>query len=44
MSDDLQSSRRKFDVEHCEGDLFWSRSESEARKERAECHLRTGGG
>ena len=29
-------------LEHCEGDLCWSRSESEATKERAECHLRTG--
>jgi len=34
----------KFDLEHCEGDLCWSRSESEGRKERAECHLRRGDG
>ena len=31
-------------VEHCEGDLCWSRSESEGRIERAECHLHRGGG
>ena len=30
---------QKFDLEHCEGDLCWSRSESEGRIERAECHL-----
>jgi len=30
--------------EHCEGDLCWSLSESEGRKERAECHLRRGDG
>ena len=41
---DLQSSRTKFDLEHCEGDLCWSRSESEGRIEIAECHLRRGGG
>jgi len=29
---------------HCEGDLCWSRSESEGRIERAECHLRRGDG
>ena len=29
---------------HCEGDLSWSRSESEERIEKAECHLRTGDG
>jgi len=28
----------------CEGDLCWSRSESEGRKGRAECHLRRGDG
>ena len=44
MLEDLQSSRTKFDLEHCEGDLCWSRSESEGRKERAECHLRRGDG
>jgi len=38
--EELQSSRTKFDLEHCEGDLCWSRSESEGRKERADCHLR----
>ena len=42
--EDLQSSRKKFDLEHCEGDLCWSRSESEGRKERAECHLHRGDG
>jgi len=42
--EDLQSSRMKFDLEHCEGDLRWSRSESEGRKERAECHLHRGDG
>ena len=31
-------------LEHCEGDLCWSRSESEGRKERAECHLHRGDG
>jgi len=41
---DLQSSKTKFDLEHCEGDLCWSRRESEGRKERAECHLRIGDG
>ena len=41
MFEDLQSSRTKFDREHCEGDLCWSRSESEGRIERAECHLHT---
>ena len=40
----MQSSRTKFDLEHCEGDLCWSRSESEGRIERAECHLHRGGG
>ena len=30
--------------EHREGDLCWSRSESEGRKEKAECHLRRGDG
>ena len=34
----------KCDLEHCEGDLCWSRSESEGRIERAECHLRRGDG
>ena len=33
---DLQSSRTKCDLEHCEGDLCWSRNESEGRIERAE--------
>ena len=31
-------------VEHREGDLCWSRSESEGKKEKAECHLRRGDG
>jgi len=44
MLEDLQSSRTKFDQKHCEGDLCWSRSESEGRIERAECHLHKGGG
>jgi len=35
----LQSSRTKFDLEHCEIDLCWSRSESEGRKERAVADL-----
>jgi len=26
VSDDLQSSRRKFDLEHSEDDLCWSQS------------------
>jgi len=30
--EDLQSSRTKFDLEHCEGDLCWSRSELEEGK------------
>jgi len=42
--EDLQSSRKRFDLEHCEGDLYWSLSESEGRKERAECYLRGGDG
>ena len=29
---------------HCEGDLCWSLSELEGRKERAECHLPSGDG
>ena len=37
--EDLQSSRKRFSLEHHEGDLCWSRSESEGRKEIAECHL-----
>ena len=44
MLEDLQSSRMKFDLEHCEGDLCWSRNESEGRIERAECHLHRGDG
>ena len=36
--------RTKFDLEDCEGDLCWSRSESGGRIERAECHLHRGGG
>ena len=44
MQEDLQSSRMKFDLEHCEGGLSWSRSESEGRIERAECQLHRGGG
>jgi len=42
--EDLQSSRKRFDLEHCGGDLCWSRGESEGRKETAECHLRRGDG
>ena len=30
------------DLEHSGGDLCWSRSESEGRKEKVECHLRRG--
>ena len=41
---DLQSSRKRFGLEHREGDLCWSLSESEERKEKAECHLRRGDG
>ena len=44
MLEDLQSSRKRFDLEHCERDLCWSRSESKGRKERAGCHLRRGDG
>jgi len=44
VSEDLQSSRMKFDLENSGGDLCWSRSEWEGRKERAECHLRRGDG
>ena len=44
MLEDLQSSRKRFYLEHCEGDLCWSRNESEGRIERAECHLHRGGG
>ena len=42
--EDLQSSRKRFGLEHREGDLCWSRSESEGRQEKAECHLRRGDG
>ena len=42
--EDLQSSRKRFGLQHREGDLCWSRSESEGRKEKAECHLRRGDG
>jgi len=42
--EDLQSSRKRYDLEHCEGDVCWSLSESEGRIERAECHLHRGGG
>jgi len=31
--EDLQSSRKRFDPENCEGDLCWSQSESEGKKE-----------
>ena len=44
MLEDLQSSRMKFDLEHCEDDLCWSRSESEGRKGRlslARRHIKT---
>ena len=44
MLEDSQSSRKRFDLEHCEGDLCWSLSESEGRKEKAACHLRRGDG
>ena len=44
VSEDLQSSRRKFDLEHSESVLCWSRSESEGRKGRAECLLHRGAG
>ena len=44
MLEDLQSSRKRFDLEHREGDLCKSLSESEERKERAECHLRRSDG
>ena len=40
----MQSYRQRFGLEHREGDLCWSRSESEGRKEKAECHLRRGDG
>jgi len=36
------SVRRKFDLEHSEGNLCWSRSESEGSRGRVECHLRRG--
>jgi len=42
--EDLQSSRKRFDLEHREGDLCWSLSESKGRTERAECYLRRGDG
>jgi len=42
--EDLQSTRTKFDLEHCEGDSCWSRSDSKGRKEKVECHLRRGDG
>ena len=34
MLEDLQSSRTKFDIERCKGELCCSRSKSEGRKER----------
>ena len=34
----MQSSRKRFGLKHREGDLCWSLSESEGRKEKAECH------
>ena len=40
----FQSSRKRLGLEHREGDLCWSLSESEGRKEKAECHLRRGDG
>jgi len=33
--EDLQSSRKRFDLEHCKRDQCWSLSESEGKKERA---------
>ena len=30
----MQSSRKRFGLEHREGDLYWSLSESEGRKEK----------
>ena len=33
----MQSSRKRFGLKHREGDLCWSLSESEGRKEKAEC-------
>jgi len=44
VSEDLQSSRRKFDLEHSEGDLCWRQSQSDGRKEKVECNLRRGDG
>ena len=40
----MQSSRKRFGLEHREGDLCWSLSEPEGRKEKAECHLHRGNG
>jgi len=42
VSEDSQSSRRIFDLEHCEGDLYWSRNEQNGRKGRIECHPHRG--
>ena len=44
MLEDLQSSRKRFDLEHCEGDLCSSLSEREGKKKIVECHLRKGDG
>jgi len=44
MLEDLQSFRNRLGLEHREGDLCWSVSESKGRKERAECLLHTGDG
>jgi len=44
LSEDLQSYRRKFDLEHSEGDLYRSRSKSEGRKGSVECYLQRGDG
>jgi len=40
--EEFNAERTKFDLEHSGGDLCWSRSESEGKKGKVECHLRTG--
>jgi len=42
LLEDLQSSRRKFELEHSEGDQYRSQSQSDGRIIRAECHLHRG--
>ena len=44
MLEDLQSSRTRFDLELCKGDLCRSLSEYRKEGKKAECHLHRGDG